>query len=147
MGAFFSSESFMRRASKKNKKVFKSRVQSSRPLKMLNAIQLPCEVRKLVFYKKTLAPLDARPRLRKYIRWRLRTRHRSPLPHLHPPQSRCRPPRSPSQGLRDPHEPRRIHLPPFLHQHSDERTHAWRTSDRTCGQCGTSLPQSPCCPM
>ena len=33
----------------------------------------------------------------------------------------------------------------YLPRRSDERTRAWHTSDRTCGQCGTWLPQSPCC--
>ena len=42
-------------------------------------------------------------------------------------RSRQQPPRSPSRGQQDPHGPRRTHPPPYPHQRTSERRHAWRT--------------------
>ena len=35
--------------------------------------------------------------------------------------------RNPFPMRPNPHEPMRIHLPPYLHQHTSARTHAWHT--------------------
>jgi len=50
-------------------------------------------------------------------------RHRPPprRPTLRPPL------RSPSRAPPNPHEPRRIHLPPCPHRRTSGRRHAWRT--------------------
>ena len=50
-----------------------------------------------------------------------------PLPRLLPRRTRYRPLRSPSQEQRDPHGPRRTHLPPYPHRRTSGRTHASRT--------------------
>ena len=47
-------------------------------------------------------------------------------------------PRNPSLKLPSPREPQRIPLPPFLHQHTSARRHAWSITSRTCGLNGST---------
>lgn len=49
-------------------------------------------------------------------------------------RSPCRPPRSLSRVPRDPREPPRIHLLPYLLRRTSGRKLVWRTSSQTCGR-------------
>merc|ERR1712037_264416 len=73
--------------------------------------------------------------------------HHRQLDHLRRPhlEFRHRLLRNPSPMQPSPHGLLKIHLLPYPRRRTNERTHAWHTSSRTCGQYGTTPPRWQSC--